>query len=215
MIPEMRLRVLTSVGGGIVFFGSLLIHPLFFLLLLYIIILYIGWYEFPVLFSFIESKIIKKGVIYFTLVALYTIVTYCNLKAGENILLQWYPFLVAWIFDTGSFVIGKLIGVHKLCPTISPGKTKEGVFGGFVFLYCFHIWVYMPGSLTSWLILFIPTIERGIYALMGDLLVSYVKRKAAIKDTGSLLPGHGGLLDRFDSAFMVLLFFALTLLTSS
>lgn len=111
-------------------------------------------------------------------------------------------------FDTGAYLTGSLIGKHLLVPKISPKKTWEGLCGGIIFCFtaimiiCWHQKTHP--SLDDILIV---TIITSALALFGDLFESWLKRKAGIKDSGSLLPGHGGLLDRFDSMLFVVLFF--------
>jgi CDP-diglyceride synthetase len=104
-------------------------------------------------------------------------------------------------FDTGAYIVGKLFGKHVIVPTISPKKTWQGCFGGFVFV-CFGLFFYTQftgNTFTIKIILFALAIS--ILAFAGDLFESYLKRSAGIKDIGAILPGHGGLLDRLDSLF--------------
>lgn len=106
-----------------------------------------------------------------------------------------------WTADTGAYITGKLLGRHKLAPAVSPGKTIEGVLGGIVFSLLAAVillntlidWKY---SLISWLVLAIITV---LFSIVGDLYISMLKRSQGLKDAGKCLPGHGGLLDRFDS----------------
>lgn len=109
-------------------------------------------------------------------------------------------FLILWSFDTFAYLSGTLVGKHKLFPRISPKKTWEGTFGGFVFGLV-AAWIlsvfYHDFSLANWLII------AGIimiFGTFGDLAESLIKRSLNIKDSGRVLPGHGGLLDRFDAA---------------
>jgi phosphatidate cytidylyltransferase len=98
-----------------------------------------------------------------------------------------------------AFFTGSLIGRHKLCPAISPKKTVEGAVGGFVgsVLLCGAFgYLLMPALLASCLIL---GAIGGVAAQLGDLTASVFKRGLGIKDYGNLIPGHGGILDRFDS----------------
>lgn len=96
-------------------------------------------------------------------------------------------------FDTGSYLAGNFFGKHLLCPHISPQKTFEGLIGGFI--GCFGLWYIGYSYFLPYKTVFIIC----CLAFLGDLFESWLKRKACIKDTGILLPGHGGLLDRFDS----------------
>jgi len=108
-------------------------------------------------------------------------------------------FLIIWINDTGAYLIGSKFGKHKLFERISPNKTWEGTIGGIVFAFitAFIISIYFKDlSFLQWMIFAAVTVLFGIY---GDLVESWLKRRAGIKDTGTIMPGHGGLLDRFDS----------------
>lgn len=101
--------------------------------------------------------------------------------------------------DTGAYVAGKLFGKNKLCPTISPGKTWQGFFGGFVSVAAvlFFCTLYRASQASATSILLIAA-TIAVVATAGDLFESWLKRRAGLKDSGCLLPGHGGLLDRFD-----------------
>lgn len=106
-------------------------------------------------------------------------------------------FIILWTSDSMAYVTGKLLGKHKIAPAISPGKTWEGVFGGFVFslLAGFLISYFTESSLNLWLGM---AAIISIFGFLGDLSESMLKRKSGMKDSGNLLPGHGGVLDRFD-----------------
>jgi phosphatidate cytidylyltransferase len=112
-------------------------------------------------------------------------------------------FLSVWIADTAAYAFGRIAGKHPLCVKASPNKTWEGAVAGFIFaplapMILKLCWV----SDFTWLdvILFAATV--GIFGQAGDLLESLMKREAGLKDTSQLLPGHGGLLDRFDSLLL-------------
>lgn len=113
----------------------------------------------------------------------------------------------AWIADTGAYFAGSRWGKHKLCPDISPKKTVEGVIGGFVlniiamivFGYIFHVVFYAYSVDISYLSLLLIGFFGTIMSILGDLSFSLIKRSCHIKDFGELIPGHGGILDRFDS----------------
>lgn len=103
--------------------------------------------------------------------------------------------------DTGAYCFGKLLGKHKLLPKISPGKTWQGAVGGFVcvvgMLVLIDSYTHAPSSM-SWSVTLVIAALASVVATAGDLFESWLKRRAGVKDSGSLLPGHGGLLDRFD-----------------
>lgn len=107
-----------------------------------------------------------------------------------------------WINDSGAYIVGSLIGKHKLFPRISPNKTWEGSIGGGILAICMSLVIaqYISAiSLIHWIVIAIITVVFGTF---GDLTESMLKRTAKIKDSGNILPGHGGILDRFDSLLM-------------
>lgn len=120
-----------------------------------------------------------------------------SLTLGQALIL--YLFFVVWAADIGAYTFGKLWGNHKLIPKVSPGKSWEGFFGGLFFITIIAILggVYFnPVSLMRWFILIYCCF---IVSIFGDLFISMLKRKCKLKDTGHILPGHGGVLDRLDS----------------
>lgn len=116
-------------------------------------------------------------------------------------------FLLIWANDTFAYVCGRIFGKHKLFERISPNKTWEGTIGGIIFtlLLGFIIGKYInEGNTFFWVISAIIIAPGSIF---GDLLESLFKRSLNIKDTGTILPGHGGILDRFDAALFSIPFF--------
>lgn len=108
-------------------------------------------------------------------------------------------FFLLWTSDTGAYLVGITLGKHPLFPRISPKKSWEGFIGGIVLTLVIAIVIsrfFTVLSLTDWLIIgaFI-----AIFGVLGDLIESLLKRSLQIKDSGNILPGHGGILDRFDS----------------
>lgn len=120
-------------------------------------------------------------------------------------LIEWSPmvmlsvFILLWANDVFAYLIGSKFGKTKLAPSISPGKTWEGVVGGGVFSlltgYCLSLWL-TELSTQEWLVMSFLVV---VFGTLGDLLQSVVKRHYQVKDSGSILPGHGGFWDRFDS----------------
>jgi phosphatidate cytidylyltransferase len=102
-----------------------------------------------------------------------------------------------WIADSGAYFAGKHYGKHKLAPSISPGKTWEGVFGAFIGVTLFAAILYGTHKMTS-LAVFPLLWFVGALGVIGDLFESLIKRQFNKKDSGTLLPGHGGILDRID-----------------
>jgi len=122
--------------------------------------------------------------------------TISGLPAGAG-----WLFLVVgatWVMDIAAYVVGRAIGRHKLCPTISPGKTIEGAIGGLVgavaVAWAMGMWLGLSAMQAVLL-----GVLLGLGGQAGDLFESLLKRRAGVKDSGTLLPGHGGVLDRFDS----------------
>ena len=112
-------------------------------------------------------------------------------------------FIMIWVNDSGAYIIGSLIGKRKLFERISPKKTWEGTAGGFlVTLIAAYIisFSFTDLKLYEWMIFAVIVVVFGTY---GDLVESLLKRKVGVKDSGNIMPGHGGLLDRFDSTFFV------------
>ncbi|MFD2823148.1 phosphatidate cytidylyltransferase [Lacinutrix iliipiscaria] len=116
---------------------------------------------------------------------------------NPNILLG--AFILVWVNDTFAYLVGSKFGKQKLFPSISPKKTVEGFLGG-LFFACiasyFISYFTQTLSFTQWLIL---SIIVSVFGTLGDLIESKFKRQANVKDSGTIMPGHGGLLDRFDS----------------
>lgn len=122
---------------------------------------------------------------------------------------------IIWANDSGAYIVGSLIGKNKLIPHVSPNKTIEGFLGGG--LFCFivaylnnHVFNTIPGfdalSLIKPFVWYMIAAVVFVFATMGDLVESLLKRSLEIKDSGNILPGHGGFLDRFDAFLFVLPF---------
>ena len=135
-------------------------------------------------------------------------------EAGSPWLLL-YAFAIVWVMDIGAYFSGKRFGRNKLAPSISPGKTIEGVIGGAMatlLLWLLGGWLLLPEDAPySAATLLLGTLLAAPVSVVGDLFESRGKRMAEMKDSGTLLPGHGGVLDRLDSAFAALPVFAFAL----
>lgn len=107
-----------------------------------------------------------------------------------------------WAADIAAYAVGKRWGRRRLAPRISPGKTWEGTAAGFVAAAAAALVVAAAGTLSPWPALAVALLV-GPAGLAGDLLESWIKRRAGVKDSGALLPGHGGVLDRVDSLIAV------------
>ncbi|OEH92325.1 phosphatidate cytidylyltransferase [Bacillus solimangrovi] len=116
-----------------------------------------------------------------------------------------YALFVIWSTDTGAYFVGRSLGKRKLWPKISPNKTIEGSIGGIVFALLTAVIFQLVHPLhSSMMIVILITILASITGQIGDLVESAFKRHYVVKDSGTILPGHGGILDRFDSLLFVL-----------
>ena len=115
-------------------------------------------------------------------------------------------FALLWVNDVFAYLTGRLLGKHKLFERISPGKTVEGSMGGLLFTL---VGVIVFSHYVGWLSLE-AAVGMGLIAVvfgtLGDLCESMLKRQAGVKDSGTLIPGHGGILDRFDSVLFAIPF---------
>ncbi|MCX8579938.1 phosphatidate cytidylyltransferase [Gilliamella sp. B2717] len=121
-----------------------------------------------------------------------------NTYTGAYCLL--YVFILVWATDTGAYFVGRSMGKRKLAPKVSPGKTLEGFIGGVIVAVVISFIAYFTGFISINLTSYIMSSLFAIFAsALGDLTESMFKREAGIKDSGNLIPGHGGILDRIDS----------------
>ncbi|MDG0970437.1 MAG: phosphatidate cytidylyltransferase [Porticoccaceae bacterium] len=134
-----------------------------------------------------------------TWVSVTTVLLYSN---GKLLLLL--GILIVVLADVGGFIIGKLFGKHKLAASVSPGKTWEGFFGGILFQSALigSLFLLLPEKLTALTIGCIFAV--ALFSVLGDLFESMIKRHSGVKDSGNLLPGHGGVLDRVDGVMAAL-----------
>ena len=120
-----------------------------------------------------------------------------------------YLFVIIWASDSGAYFAGRICGRHKLAPSLSPKKTIEGAIGGIIcailLLYVVNLFLFAYEFITVpfriyEVILFATVV--AIIGIVGDLAESMLKRMVDVKDSGNILPGHGGILDRFDSIIL-------------
>ncbi len=200
MINNLITRIMTSIGlfiFFIIFFFSHN-HAWFFLIILGSSIVFLE-------FIGLVNKIGIKKTIYTNMIFLFTFfylcfLTYCLIKLSDSKLNTVFILSICIFSDVGGYVVGKLIGGKKLTK-ISPKKTVSGSIGSFVFSYIplFIIYMCKLDFINSDIFrLMLYTFLISLTCQTGDIIISFFKRKAKVKDTGKLLPGHGGLLDRVD-----------------
>jgi len=134
-------------------------------------------------------------------VALITPVVALMLVRSESAQWLFYCLSIVWIADVGAYFSGKRYGKNKLAPKLSPGKTREGMYGAVIATaaYAFMAGLFFDLKIIEILMLLIISTLATIISVAGDLFVSLLKREKDLKDTGNILPGHGGILDRIDS----------------
>lgn len=152
-------------------------------------------------FSFEDVAFSILGIIYIGMGFYYFIETR---EAANGLTFVFYSLFIIWATDSGAYFIGRAFGKNKLWPEISPNKTIEGFFGGIgcalIVGVLFIVFTDINVSLIS---ILVATIFLSVFGQIGDLVESALKRHYHVKDSGNLLPGHGGILDRFDSLLFV------------
>jgi phosphatidate cytidylyltransferase len=193
------------------------------------LLLYILFSYFEI--STINSFLLLIGTLFVSIKLIYSLFTHSNIKQDKTskfvyligyvilpiIILTKIPirevkfepkiiisiFILIWTNDTFAYIVGKSIGKTKLFESISPKKTIEGFFGGAVFAIIAGILIsiyYLPMSLFYWVSI---ALLVSVFGTIGDLVESKFKRIAVVKDSGTIMPGHGGILDRLDSVIFV------------
>lgn len=196
------MRISGYVSAAAIFFGAvfgktlLAVYAVFMLFLLDMVILH--------------GRVTSKKVLFTGFVTVFValfisllIPIRANFGCGAVIL----PFVCAWLTDTGAYFTGSFIGKHKLVPHISPKKTTEGAIGGILFaiLGCI-VYAAIADPSASYFRYALIGLAGSVISQAGDLTASCIKRDFGKKDFGSVLPGHGGIMDRFDSVLYVLPF---------
>ena len=149
------------------------------------------------------------GMIFLPIVISYSFMCFANLVLyGASMFFVVLVFCFSAVADTGAYFVGVAIGKHKMAPVISPKKSWEGLIGGIVssLLVTFGVCMLYQNCLdvkVNTIAVLIATPVFVLVGVMGDLTASLIKRKCEIKDFGKLIPGHGGVLDRFDSILMI------------
>jgi len=151
-------------------------------------------------YNVMDFSVTFLGIFYIGLLFDFIILTMDNFVNGN--IYVWIIFVIAFATDTFAYFIGSMIGKHKLIPSISPKKTVEGCVGGITgsSITCVAFGYIFGLDLT---LMFFLGCVGSVIAQLGDLFASSIKRYAGIKDYGKIIPGHGGILDRFDSVLLV------------
>lgn len=211
-IWQMRLMLVLALVIGIllIFSPSLSIYPLYDVVkLLLVASATLFWLLGAPVFLWSGRKVNQKWLM--AILGLLLLLATWLALVGLHRISPWVLLSVlvtVWIADSAAYFAGKHFGRNKLAPTISPGKTWEGVAGAIlaVSVYGYGLCYYF--NLTAWLVLGMALLV--VFSVIGDLFESLLKRQAGVKDSSQLLPGHGGVLDRIDGLIptLVLTFFA-------
>lgn len=126
-----------------------------------------------------------------------------NTQSTNQVIIAFACVIGVWVSDTFAYLTGKMLGKNKLAPAISPNKTIEGLLGGMLFTIIFEVlFLSYFNDISSWYIALIFGIFLALISTLGDLVQSLWKRNMGIKDSGTILPGHGGILDRIDAQML-------------
>jgi phosphatidate cytidylyltransferase len=213
---EFLKRLLTSIVLIFCFGGAYLHSVAMFTLLLSIILVLILFFEWPKLVNF-ESPYSWIVTLFYPVLPVLSLIFLNYRYHSIDIWVPLYPFLVAWTADTFGYFVGNIWGNHKIYPTISPGKSWEGLLGSFLGITVLNFFLlpkikiepicsyFSQITLSNIAIIFLVSLMFTLVAFLGGMLISVLKRYAGLKDVGNVLPGHGGFLDRFDSVFFTVL----------
>ncbi|MDO4519002.1 MAG: phosphatidate cytidylyltransferase [Eubacteriales bacterium] len=184
--------------GAILYYGVLLIdfnkYGLMAIMVAFLVLMFVYVFAYP---KYTADQVMPAffGIFYVAVMMSFIYLTRC-LDNGK--ILVWLIFLCSWGCDTCAYCVGVLIGKHKMAPVLSPKKSIEGAFGGvigaaglgagYAAVFGAEVWKYA-----------VICAVGALISMVGDLAASAIKRNKGIKDYGRLIPGHGGILDRFDS----------------
>ena len=199
-IHEDRTGLLEIVGylGAVLYYISLLLgfesYGLMAVLVSLILVMFVYVFTYP---KYHANQVMAAffGVVYVAVMLSFSLMTR-NLPDGKFIV--WLIFLCSWGCDTCAYCVGMLIGKHKMAPVLSPKKSVEGGVGGVVGAALLGV-IYAAATQGPMVEYAVICGIGALISMVGDLAASAIKRNQGIKDYGKLIPGHGGILDRFDS----------------
>lgn len=192
------LLEITGYVGAVLYYGALLLgfekYGTMAILLALILLMFVYVFTYP---RYKAEQIMSAffGVVYVAVMLSFILLTR-NLENGKFIV--WLIFLCSWGCDTCAYCVGMLIGKHKMAPVLSPKKSVEGAVGGVLGAALLGV-IYAAlthGPIVEYAVI---CAAGALISMVGDLAASAIKRNQGIKDYGKLIPGHGGILDRFDS----------------
>lgn len=202
---EKSILALISYGVAVLYYCNLnwqfIAEPMMIAMLLLILLMFAYVFSYP---KYEAKQLIASffGLFYVAVMLSYVY----QIRMLENgVYLAFLIFICSWGCDTCAYCVGKLIGKHKMAPVLSPKKSVEGGIGGVlgtalltvIYLKVFKTQMGIDGTAIA--VLAVISAVAGLISMVGDLAASAIKRNYDIKDYGTLIPGHGGILDRFDS----------------
>ena len=222
------LRVMKSHKEWVLSLPAFIFAPVFPILAYFVksedtvnYLLILAAYLFVYMMWLMGVSVFSKGKIPFSRISeIFVAVTYVTVSFSSLSLLRYLnrdygiffvvlAFVISWICDVFAFLVGSLIGKHKLIPEVSPKKTVEGAIGGVLFsaiaclVYGLGLDLIVSGIKVNYLSLFLFGAILSVVSQLGDLVASLIKREYGAKDYGKIFPGHGGIMDRFDSVLAV------------
>lgn len=144
-----------------------------------------------------------SGIVYAGFMTVFVAMAKRDLTSGPDVVVL--MFLIAWVGDTGAYFAGRFLGKSKLYPAVSPGKTWAGSVGGLAgaVAAAAAMKVFRLDGVLGWADVVLLAVPAAILGQLGDLAESLLKRSVGVKDSGNLLPGHGGILDRIDAVLFI------------
>ena len=200
IFKEMLIRGITGTAITVIFWSTYYWAPLWIMSMLLVgCLVAILITEWPLIIRAFDGPALLLTPLY--PIAPLAMLIFFNHSPTYIVLLQ-LIFLIIPTYDTGSYFVGTFLGRTPVAPTVSPGKTWEGVVGGLLCAYVMFV-LFFTNLTNPYITGAYVTLILCATALVGDLFESWLKRKAEIKDSGKALPGHGGILDRFDGIMAV------------
>ena len=195
---KVELLEITGYLGAVLYYGTVLLdferYGTMAILIALVLLMFVYVFTYP---KYKADQVIATffGVVYVAVMLSFILLTR-NLEGGKYIV--WLIFLCSWGCDTCAYCVGMLIGKHKMAPVLSPKKSVEGGVGGVVGAALLGV-IYAAATNGPMAEYAVICGVGALISMVGDLAASAIKRNQGIKDYGKLIPGHGGILDRFDS----------------
>lgn len=197
----MKQRMITALIAAPLFLFLLYLGNLPFIIMVFLLGI-IGCYEVIKMYSSKEKHLVLAIVTILYMIIGFFGFGYIRLEEGLNLILL--LMITIWATDSGAYFVGKKFGKIKLAPSISPNKTVEGSLGGTIIAIIIGLlYQYLFPVFDNYLVTLIILIAVSLTGQIGDLIESKIKRIYEVKDSGNILPGHGGIFDRFDSMILV------------